>query len=85
MYSGNSEFDIKTEMYWGGGRRERETEYTLERYLRNATSQHCHSWRNGVPTDELLSSLVYLFSKWQCQWVQLCLVYVARSTQAPVH
>jgi hypothetical protein len=91
MYIGNSVFGIKTEIYCGGGRREteiycgggrRETEHTLEKYLRNTTSQHYHSWRNGVPTGELLSSLVYLLSKWHCQCVQLCAVYVGMRYRA---
>jgi hypothetical protein len=32
-------------------------EHTLEKYLSIATSLHCHSQRNGVPTGEVLSSL----------------------------
>jgi hypothetical protein len=79
MHIASNVFEIKTEIYWGGGRRERE--HTREKYLRNTTSQHYHSWRNGGPTGELLSSLVYLLSKWHCQRVQLCVVYVG--TQHP--
>jgi hypothetical protein len=76
MHIGNSVSEIKTEIFWGGGRKETGRRHTLEKYLRSATAQHYYSWRNGVPTGELLTSLVYLFSKWQCQCVQLCVVCV---------
>jgi hypothetical protein len=78
MYIGNSVFGIKTEIYCVLRWKQRDGAYTRT-VLKNTTSQHCHSWRNGVPTGELLSSLVYLLSKWHCQCVQLCVVYVGHA------